>query len=65
VSYGGAVGSDAGGAKLVRASWLFVIFDTAGEVFFAPASTLTHQVFIGLPNMNRGYFGLRHQYQFW
>jgi hypothetical protein len=37
--------------------------DTAGEVIFAPASTLTHQVFNGPPNMNRAYFRLRHQYQ--
>jgi hypothetical protein len=44
-------------------NWVFRTFDTDGEVFFATASTLTHQVFIGLPNMNRGYFGLRHQYQ--
>jgi hypothetical protein len=37
--------------------------DTDGEVIFAAVSTLTHQVFNGLPNMNRTYFGLRHQYQ--
>jgi hypothetical protein len=40
-------------------------FDTADEVIFATASTLTHQVFIGLPSMNRAYFRLRQQYYFW
>jgi len=35
--------------------------DTNGEVIFAAASTLTHQVFNGSPNMNRAYFRLRHQ----
>jgi hypothetical protein len=32
---------------------------------FATASTLTHQVFNGLPNVNRAYFRLRQQYQNW
>src|SRR5919109_5185513 len=35
--------------------------DTDGEVIFAPARTLTPQVFKGLPHANRGYFGLRQQ----
>src|SRR6266566_6935789 len=39
--------------------------DPAGEVIFAAASTLTHRVFNGLPNMHRVYFRLRHQYQIW
>jgi hypothetical protein len=39
--------------------------DTDGEVIFATASTLTPQVFIGLPSVNRAYFRLRHQYHFW
>jgi hypothetical protein len=29
-------------APLVRTSWLFVTFDTDGEVMFAADSTLTH-----------------------
>jgi hypothetical protein len=37
--------------------------DTDGEVIFATASTLTHQVFNSLPNINRAYFRLRQQYQ--
>ena len=32
-----------------------------GEVIFAAASTLTHQVFNGPPHMNRTYCKLRHQ----
>jgi hypothetical protein len=32
--------------------------DTNGEVILAAASTLTHQVFNGPPNMNRAYFRL-------
>ena len=35
---------------------LIVAFDTDGEVIFAAASTLTHPVFTGLPNMGRVYF---------
>jgi hypothetical protein len=35
--------------------------DTDGEVMFTMTSTLTYQVFIGLPNMNRAYFRLRQQ----
>jgi hypothetical protein len=42
---------------------LLIILDTAGEVIFAPARTLTPQVFKGLPHVNHGYFGLRQQYQ--
>jgi hypothetical protein len=38
---------------------------TAGEVIFAAASTPTHQVFNGVANMDRVYFRLRQQYQFW
>jgi hypothetical protein len=37
--------------------------DPAGEVIFAAASTLIHQAFNGLLNMNRVFFRLRHQYQ--
>jgi hypothetical protein len=37
--------------------------DTAGEVIFETASTLTHQVFNGLLHMNRAYLRLRQQYQ--
>jgi hypothetical protein len=44
---------------------LLATFDTAGEVIFATVSTLTHQVFIGLPNMNHAYFRLRQQYHIW
>ena len=39
--------------------------DTAGEVIFTPARTLTPQVFKGLPHVNRIYFGLRQRYQKW
>jgi hypothetical protein len=45
-----------------RASWVIVTCDTAGEVLFATASTLTHQVFNGVLHMNRVYFRLRQQY---
>jgi membrane glycosyltransferase len=48
---------------MAKTFWLFVIFDTDGEVICAAASTLTHQVFNGVPHMNRVYFRLRHQYQ--
>jgi hypothetical protein len=43
------------GTALVTTSSVFVAFDTNGEVIFAAASTLTHQVFNGMPNMNRAY----------
>jgi hypothetical protein len=52
-------------AKLGKISWVIVIVGTDGEVIFATASTLTHQVFDGLPNMNRVCFRLRQQYQIW
>jgi hypothetical protein len=52
-------------ANLVIILWLFVTFDTDGEVIFVAASTPTHRVFNGLPNMHRVYFRLRHQYHFW
>jgi hypothetical protein len=35
---------------------LLATFDTAGEVIFAEASTPTHPVFTGLPNVRRVYF---------
>jgi hypothetical protein len=44
-------------------SGLWGAFDTAGEVIFVTASTPTHQVFNGLPHMNRAYCRLRQQYQ--
>jgi hypothetical protein len=40
----------------------FTKSDTTGEVIFTTASTLTHQVFNGLPNMNRAHFRLCQQY---
>jgi hypothetical protein len=38
---------------------------TDGEVIFATVSMLKHQVFNSLPNLNRAYSRLRHQYRFW
>jgi hypothetical protein len=43
----------------------FIENDTAGEVIVAGASTQTHRVFNGLPNMHRVYFRLRQQYREW
>jgi hypothetical protein len=44
------------GTNMANTSWLLANVDTAGEVIFAAAITLTHPVFTGLPNMNRTYF---------
>jgi hypothetical protein len=52
-------------AKLVRASWIIVAFDTAGEVSFAGISTLTNPVFRLVLHVNRAYFRLRQPYRFW
>jgi hypothetical protein len=48
---------------MATTSWLIISFDTAGEVLFAMASALTHQVFNGLPNVDSAYCRLRQQYQ--
>jgi hypothetical protein len=48
-------------ANLANTSWLIVSFDSAGEVMFAGASTLTNEVFKCLSNMNRAYFRIRQQ----
>jgi hypothetical protein len=39
----------------------FTKAETAGEVMFAGASTLTNEVFKRLSNVNRAYFGIRQQ----
>ena len=39
--------------------------DPDGEVIFATTSTLTQQVFNGLPSINRAYFRLRHLDHMW
>jgi hypothetical protein len=55
----------AAGAKLATTSWLFVTFDTAGEVMFMTVSTLLPQLFKHLSNLNGAHLALRQQYHFW
>jgi hypothetical protein len=44
------------GRSVARALWGFIITAPAGEGMFATASTLTYQVFNGLPHINRASF---------
>jgi hypothetical protein len=50
---------------MATTSWVIAMFDPAGEVVFATASMLKHQVFNSPPNMNRAYFRLRQQDHVW
>jgi hypothetical protein len=43
-------------AKLATASWLFVVFDTAGEVIFTEASQLANQPVERAPSVDSGLF---------
>jgi hypothetical protein len=50
-------------SKLTDAEGKFLREIAAGEVVFAAAGMLKHQVFNSPPNMNRTYFRLRQQHQ--
>jgi hypothetical protein len=50
---------------MAMTSWLFVTFDTAGEVSFAGISTQTNPVFRLVLNVNCPHFRLCQQYHFW
>jgi hypothetical protein len=50
---------------MANTSWLFVVFDTAGEVRFAGMSTLANPAFGLVLNVHHTYFRLRQQYRFW
>jgi hypothetical protein len=52
-------------ANRVKNFWLFVIFDTAGEVMFVTISTLIPQLFKHLANLHGAHLALRQQDHFW
>jgi hypothetical protein len=58
-------GSGSRRANMANTFWLFVTFDTDGEVSFAGIGTITNRVFRLILKVNDAYFRLRYQYRSW